>query len=241
MNVAHRGASGYAPENTMSAFRKGIYHGADYIESDVHLSKDNELIIIHDERVDRTTDGRGYVKDYTLAELKQLDAGIKFDSAYAGEQIITLEELLEEFHHEVGIIIDIKSPHMYPGIEKIIANVVNQYPSSNVIIQSEDFDSVKKVHRLLPDVPVAVLVSRSQHPLSTRQLDDISTYATYINYNVKYLNPRVVAKIHKRDKKIMAWTIREKRSMQKAINLGVDGIITDFTDWLNDDITYVAK
>lgn len=241
MNIAHRGASGYAPENTMSAFRKGVDHGADYIEGDVHLSKDNQLIIIHDEKVDRTTNGKGYVKDFTLTELKQLDAGVKFDLAYAGEQIITLDELMGEFHHEIGIIIDMKSPHMYPGIEKKIANVVNQYPSSDVIIQSDDFESVKKIHELLPDIPVAVLVSKSQHPLSNRQLDDVLSYATYINYNVKYLNSRVVAKIHKRDRKVMAWTIRERRSMKKAINLGVDGIITDFTDWINDDITYVAK
>ncbi|MFK4998879.1 glycerophosphodiester phosphodiesterase family protein [Bacillus sp. N9] len=74
--MAHRGSSAYAPENTMSAFRLGVEHGVDFIECDVHLSKDGKLIIIHDEKVDRTTDGFGYVKDFTLEELKQLDAGV---------------------------------------------------------------------------------------------------------------------------------------------------------------------
>ncbi|MFK4998878.1 glycerophosphodiester phosphodiesterase [Bacillus sp. N9] len=95
-------------------------------------------------------------------------------------------------------------------IEKKIADVVNEYVSSNIIIQSFDFDFLKKLHTLLPEVPVAALVSRSQHPLTRKQLDDIAKYATYINYNVKYLNSRIVSEIHKRDKKIMAWTIKEK-------------------------------
>ena len=241
INIAHRGASEYAPENTMAAFNKAIESGADYIECDVHLSKDNELVIIHDEKLNRTTNGSGYVNNFTLQELRKLDAGSKFHPSFAGERIITLEELLEAHVNEVGIIIDIKNPHKYLGIEERIAETLNQYDHANIIIQSNDINSIKEIHRLHPNVPVGVLVSRSQHPLSEKQLDEIATFATYINYNIKYLNANIVAEIHKRDKKVMAWTIREKRSLNKALDLGVDGIITGYTDWLIDGPIYVAK
>lgn len=235
ISVAHRGASGYAPENTMAAFQKAVDHGMDYIELDIHLSKDNQLVIIHDDKVNRTTNGSGYVRNFTLEELKELDAGSKFNASFKGEKIITLEELLDTMLHQIGIIIEIKEPEANAGIEEILAELIEQYNNTNnVIIQSMNFESMKKMHELLPKIPVAVLVSRAEHPLSSQQLDDIADYATYVNYNIHYLRPRDVEEIHKRDKKVMAWTIRDPRKMQKALNLGVDGIITDYTKWIVD-------
>lgn len=233
ISVAHRGASGYAPENTMAAFQKAVDHGMDYIELDIHLSKDDQLVIIHDDKVNRTTNGSGYVRNFTLEELKELDAGSKFNASFKGEKIITLEELLDTMLHQIGIIIEIKEPEANTGIEQILADLIEQYNNTNnVIIQSVNFESMKKMHELLPKIPVAVLVSRTEHPLSSQQLDDIADYATYVNYNIRYLRSRDVAEIHKRDKKVMAWTIRDPRKMQKALNLGVDGIITDYTKWI---------
>src|SRR5690606_33452984 len=123
------------------------------------------------------------------------------------EKIITLGELLEEFKDEIGIIIEIKNPNLYPGIEGKIADQIKQSRAENIIIQSFDVDSLKKIHQLIPQVPIGVLISRANHPLSEKKLDDISTFATYVNYNIKYLNAFTVSKIHKRDKKILAWTI----------------------------------
>src|SRR5699024_7283151 len=97
INVAHRGASGHAPENTMAAFQKGFEMKADYIEIDVQMTKDGELIVIHDTTVDRTTNGTGNVGDLTFEEIKQLDAGSWFSDEYAGEKIPTFEEILDEF------------------------------------------------------------------------------------------------------------------------------------------------
>ncbi|MBO0991722.1 glycerophosphodiester phosphodiesterase [Bacillus sp. SD088] len=238
ISVAHRGASGYAPENTMAAFQKAVDHGMDYIELDIHLSKDDQLVIIHDDKVNRTTNGSGYVRNFTLEELKELDAGSKFNASFKGERIITLEELLDTMLHQIGIIIEIKEPEANTGIEQILADLIEQYNNTNnVIIQSVNFESMKKMHELLPKIPVAVLVSRTEHPLSSQQLDDIADYATYVNYNIRYLRQRDVEEIHKRDKKVMAWTIRDPRKMQKALNLGVDGIITDYTKWIVDSRT----
>lgn len=233
ISVAHRGASSSAPENTMAAFQKGVDQGVDYIELDVHLTKDNHLVIIHDTTVNRTTNGSGYIRNFTLEDIKQLDAGMKFHSTYAGERIITLEELFDELLHKVGMIIEIKNPKLNKGIEEILANVINQYNNTeNIIIQSMDFESMKIMHELLPEIPVAVLVSRSKHPLSSKQLNQIAEYATYINYNIRYLRQTDVEEIHKRDKKVMAWTIRDPKSMQKALDLNVDGIITDYPKWI---------
>ena len=118
ISVAHRGASSYAPENTQAAFRKGLELGADFLECDVHLSKDGELIIMHDDKVDRTTNGTGFVKDYTLAELKELDAGVLFGASFNGEKIITLDELLEEFYGEIGLLIELKKSNYIRGLKK---------------------------------------------------------------------------------------------------------------------------
>lgn len=233
INVAHRGASAYAPENTMSAFKKGVAQGVDYIECDVHLSKDGKLIIIHDEKLNRTTNGSGKVSNFTLEQLKKLDAGAKFHKSYVGEQLITLDELLDEFHYQVGIIIEIKNPKKYPGIEEKVAELVKEYRVANIMIQSTDFDSMRIMYELVPHIPIAVLVSHTQHPLSTEQLDELSEFVTYFNYNIKYLSEKVVSEIKKRNKQILAWTIKDKRTMSKAVHLGVDGIITDYSDWLS--------
>ena len=128
--------------------------------------------------------------------------------------------------------IQIKNPKKYPGIEEKVAELVKEYRVANIMIQSTDFDSMRIMHKLLPHIPIAVLVSRTQHPLSVEQLDELSEFVTYFNYNIKYLNEKVVSEIKKRNKHILAWTIKDKRTMSKAIHLGVDGIITDYSNWL---------
>nr|WP_263972611.1 glycerophosphodiester phosphodiesterase family protein [Thermoanaerobacterium thermosaccharolyticum] len=118
--IAHRGDSKNAPENTLSAFKRAVEVGSDGIEIDVQLCKDGHLVVIHDERVDRTTDGIGYVKDYTLSELKRLSAGIKFGKKFADEKIPTLPEVFELLKNEdVLLNIEIKSGIIsYTGIEE---------------------------------------------------------------------------------------------------------------------------
>ena len=113
IRVGHRGAKGHAPENTLAAFQRGLELGAQVVETDVHLSSDGEVVVIHDHTVDRTTNGKGYVKDMSLAELKQLDAGAWFDSRFQGQRILTLAELLEWAHPRVPVAIEIKNgPHL---------------------------------------------------------------------------------------------------------------------------------
>jgi len=232
ITVAHRGASSYAPENTHAAFQKGLELGADFLECDVHLSSDGELVIIHDQRVDRTTNGKGLVNDFTLEELKNLDAGTSFHKDFQGEPIITLDELLEEFYGKVGILIEIKDPKVNLGIEEKVVELLEQYADlQSIVVQSFDISAMKRIHELNSDVQIAVLMKASFMPISSKYLDELTSFATYINFNIATLNKRVVEQIHQRDGKVLVWSKKDKRLIEKAVQYGVDGIITDFSRW----------
>jgi glycerophosphoryl diester phosphodiesterase len=236
ITVAHRGASGYAPENTMAAFEKAVEMNADYIELDVQLSKDGQLVVIHDTTVDRTTDGTGEVGNLTLEELRKLDAGSYFGPEFAGERIPTLEEVLDAYGSKTGILIEIKAPHLYPGIEQKVADALaernmDEPTNGKIIVQSFDFNSLKKFHNILPDVPIGVLTSGADH-LTDPMLQEFKTYADYVNPNLAYVNRDLVNRIHALDMGIMAWTVRDQSQVAPLLEAGVDGIITDYPDYV---------
>ncbi|WP_203248592.1 glycerophosphodiester phosphodiesterase [Sporosarcina beigongshangi] len=242
ISVAHRGASSYAPENTQAAFRKGLELGADFLECDVHLSKDGELIIMHDDKVDRTTNGKGFVKDYTLDELKQLDVGTAFGATFSGEKIMTLDELLDEFYGEIGLLIEIKKSNLYPGIEeKVVALLKKHGDVSGIIVQSFDIESMRKIHSLLPELQIAVLMKPSTLLPSAKRLEDLTSFATYINFDVSYINKRMVDRIHAYGGKVLVWSKRDQQLISKAFQYGVDGIITDFSRWPVEEPTFMVR
>nr|WP_281378788.1 glycerophosphodiester phosphodiesterase family protein [Paenibacillus phyllosphaerae] len=238
--VAHRGASAYAPENTMAAFELAAEMQADYIELDVHMSKDGELVVIHDEALARTTDGEGLVKDHTWEELRQLDAGGKFDPVYRGEPIPLLREVLARYAGRIGILIELKSPAQYPGLEEKLAELIEEtvqgQPSDSsatpIMVQSFDLGSIQRLAKRLPDIPRAALIGTGDQPLLTdTQLSDIAAYADYINYNYEFLDWELVDRIHAYDRKVMAWTLRDSQDSERISRIGVDGIITDYPVW----------
>ncbi|MCG3086962.1 glycerophosphodiester phosphodiesterase [Sporosarcina cyprini] len=240
ISVAHRGASAYAPENTRAAFQKGVDLQADYLECDVHLSKDDELIVMHDDKVDRTTDGKGYVRDLTLAELRTLNAGKLFGEDFAGEPIMTLKELVDEFYSEVGLVIEIKNPDTYPGIEEKVAQVLERYEDlSGIIIQSFDVESMKKIHSLLPDVEIAILIRPTDSFMSQQRIEEYTAFANYINFNVSFTNKRMVDLVHEHGGKVLVWSKKDRRLIWKAQKYGVDGIISDFSE--KPEEMYLAK
>ncbi|MBW7473165.1 glycerophosphodiester phosphodiesterase [Paenibacillus oenotherae] len=236
LTIAHRGASGYAPENTMAAFEKALELDADYIELDVQLSRDGRLMLIHDTTVNRTTNGTGLVGSMTYDELKTLDAGSFFSPAFAGEPIPSLDEALDRYHNRIGILIEIKSPHLYPGIEEKIAQALrvrglHQSNDQKIIVQSFDFQSLKKFHSLLPEVPIGVLTAGSYH-LTEEMLAEFSAYADYINPNLLFVNEDVVQRIHAHGMGIMTWTVRDAAQVRPLLKLNVEGIITDYPDYV---------
>lgn len=167
--IAHRGASGYAPEHTWFAYDKARDMGADYLELDLHMSADNQLMVIHDDTLERTTSGEGNVKDHTLEALKALDAGSWFNQAhpeyanddYADAKLLTLDEVIDRYGDNVRYYIETKSPERYPELQRALVETLEAeglVDAGAVVIQSFSQDSLKQIHELNADIPLVQLV-----------------------------------------------------------------------------------
>jgi len=167
--IAHRGASGHAPESTLAAYELAHRWGVDYLELDAQLSADGEVVLFHDGSIERTSDGEGHIHDYTLAELKALDTGSWFQEAYPdrldedyrGTQILTLDELFDHFGHTTRYYIETKSPDLNPGLEEALVERLEAYDmieQGQVLVQSFDQESLLKVRDLNQDVPLIQLL-----------------------------------------------------------------------------------
>lgn len=235
--VAHRGASGYAPENTIVAFDKAVDMNADYIEMDVQRSQDGKLVVIHDLTVDRTTNGTGKVKDLTFHQLNRLDAGSWKGIQFTGEKIPAFEEVLDRYYGKIGILIELKSPELYPGIEEQVVQVLkerhlDQPQNGKIIIQSFNHDSMKKVNQLLPNIPMGVLTSNKEHT-TEQALRDFSAYADYFNPNYKMLTEELVNQAYSQGLKIFPWTVRSDEAAEFVLEMNIAAIITDYPEYVD--------
>lgn len=245
LNVAHRGASAYAPENTIAAFRLAQVQNADMFELDVQETKDHKLVIMHDTTLGRTTNvedvypGRAPYKvaDFTLAEIRKLDAGSWFARKYAGERVPTLGQALSAMRGRgLGLLLEIKSPSLYPGIEKRVAAELRRSPSwlrydpreRRLVIQSFDWESVRRFHAVLPKVPTGLLGTPK-----VGELRKLAAYADQINPTHGDLTASYVRAVHANRMDVLTWTINDTAGMKRAIGLGVDGIITNKPDVLD--------
>lgn len=236
-NVAHRGATAYAPENTIAAFDLAVDMKADYIEIDVQRSKDGELVLIHDTTVDRTTDGTGKVGELTFEQLRSLDAGSWKGEQYEGEPIPTFEEILDRYRGKVGILIELKAPELYPGIEKQVAEALKERnldkpQNEKIIIQSFNFVSMKTTNELLPLVPIGVLTSNRAHT-TPEALQEFSTYADWFNPSYGIVTEELVNQVHSLGMKIGSWTVRSQEAADFLFEMKVDAIITDYPDYVD--------
>ncbi|WP_078546403.1 glycerophosphodiester phosphodiesterase [Litchfieldia alkalitelluris] len=232
LNIAHRGASGYAPENTISAFDKAIEMNVDYIELDVQMTKDGYLIVIHDPQVNRTTNGKGFIKDLTLNEIKRLDAGSWYSDDFKGEKIPTFKEILERYAEDVGLLIEIKNPSLYPGIELKVAEAISSYTSltsSNIDIKIQSFDltSLKALKVYLPNIESGLIVKRL---ISYRDLLSLSKNTDFINVQKRFISRHLVLQAHQLGLKIYAWTINDLQDLKFLLLLGIDGAIVDYPE-----------
>ncbi|MEK3856271.1 glycerophosphodiester phosphodiesterase [Cytobacillus sp. FSL H8-0458] len=236
-NIAHRGATGYAPENTVAGFDLAVDMKADYIEIDVQRSKDGELVVIHDTTVDRTTDGTGKVRDLTFDYLRSLDAGSWKGEQFAGEPIPTFEEILDRYHGKVGILIELKAPELYPGIEEQVADALKERnldkpQNEKIIIQSFNFDSMKTMDQLLPKVPIGVLTS-NRADTTAEALQEFSAYADWFNPSYGIVTEELVNQVHSLDMQIGSWTVRSQEAADFLFEMEVDAIITDYPDYVD--------
>lgn len=240
--VAHRGGAALAPENTLGAFANAIQLGVDMVECDVHLSKDGHVIVMHDAEVSRTTNGRGYISDLTLAELKQLNAAAKFSGGYAAQTVPTLDELLDLVKGKTPIQIEIKvdaKGQRYAGIEQKVVDAVRARGMINqVIVISFDFPTLKEVKRLEPRIATGALVRADWFSARGNNVERIvqdaidATGADYFMPTYAPVTEALVNAVHARGLKIGVWTVDNASDMTRLAGWGVDAITTNRPDEL---------
>lgn len=228
--LAHRGASAYAPENTMAAFKKAIEMKADGIELDVHLCKDAHLIVIHDEEVDRTTNGKGKIKDFTLDQLKILDAGSWFSEQYKYEKIPTLEQVLEIIKPtSLYLNIEIKAGYrVYAGIEEKLLYTIEKYHMLNrVIVSSFDHYSLVKIKDLNSKVKTGMLYEASLYE-PWQYAESIKVDALHPNYST--LTKDFIEKAYSNKLEINTYTVNDEEDINTLVMNKVSSIITNYPD-----------
>ncbi|MBI2525747.1 MAG: glycerophosphodiester phosphodiesterase [Candidatus Rokubacteria bacterium] len=223
--IAHRGASAEAPENTIAAFELAIQQGADAIELDVHLSGDDQLVVIHDWTLERTTDGAGAVRDRSVQELKRLDAGSWHSPAFRGQRLQTLLEVLERFRDRTRFWIELKAgSDLYPGIEERVVTSLEIYDVlDRTLVQSFDHGALRRARTLSPEVRLGALVA--QPPLDPSVVAPGLVQAVCPGAHL--LTEGDIALIREAGLGCYVWTVNEPALMDRLVSWGVSGIITD--------------
>ncbi|MHB1318656.1 MAG: glycerophosphodiester phosphodiesterase [Anaerolineae bacterium] len=234
MAIAHRGASSYAPENTFAAYDLALEMGARHIELDVHLTLDGEVVVIHDDLLDRTTDGSGPVAARSLAELKQLDAGYKFGPAYAGARIPTLSEVLVRYGQRVHLHVEIKGTT--PGLVQATVALVRQHGlARSVTITSFHRSALEETRRIAPELPTGWLVGAVSEAVLA---DTLRLGLTQLCPRADLVTPALVQDLHARGLVVRAWGVSDEALMRAAVDAGVDGMTVNFPDVL---LAYLAN
>ncbi len=225
---AHRGASQFAPENTLSAFNLAADQGADAIELDVKLSADGKAVVIHDQTVDRTTDGNGRVNQLLLLDLKKLDASFRF-SKYKGEKIPTLDEVFESVGKRLFINVELTNyASRNDDLVQIVAEIVKKHNiQKNILFSSFLPANLRKMHLLLPEVPVGLLASGGILGAFSRSAYFVRLSPSIIHPYLIDVNQRYMEIERERGRRVHVWTVNEETDLKRLFALGVDGIFTD--------------
>lgn len=241
--VAHRGGAGLAPENTLASFRKGLDLGADYLEMDVHLTKDGVPVVIHDPTIDRTTDGRGRVGDMTLEQLQTFNAAAKFPGGWTSkEPVPTLAQVLDLAKGTaVRLEIEIKvaaDNRPYPGIEqKVLDEVARRGMLDRVRILAFEFDTLKQVRALNPSVQTVALMGidyfrGKDMNAPAAAVDEVASFANGIGVNKDLLTAQLTREAQNRKMLVGVWTVDGDAEIKKFIGMGVDSITSNRPDVL---------
>ncbi len=235
--VAHRGSSGEAPENTMASFQRAIAQGADIIETDAQLSKDKEIVLIHDETVERTTDGRGKVSQLTLKEIKSLDAGSWFEKEFSGEKIPTLSEALEVIRGRTKLNIELKGKNLLL-VPKVTNLLREKGFIKEAILSSFNYSFIEEAKRLEPRITTGLLFATSAQEKTSL---NYWKWADLILPRYNLVSEDLVKKAHGKGRKVIAWTVDEPEEIKRLIGLGVDGIASNYPTLLTKVLTKSNK
>ncbi|MGG7613026.1 glycerophosphodiester phosphodiesterase, partial [Streptomyces sp. ZG43] len=251
--VAHRGASGYAPENTLAGVDKAREMGVRWVENDVQRTKDGVLVVLHDTTLARTTDVEEVfpdrapwnVKDFTAREIARLDAGSWFGPQFKGAKVPTLDQFLKRMsRHRLGLLLELKAPELYPGIERETLTALRRagwldrgHVRDRLVVQSFGADAVRRVHQLRPDVKTGFLGTPAE-----AELPAYAAFADQINPTHSTVTPSYVDAVqalkgpHGKRLEVYTWTVNDAATARKVSDAGVDGVITNFPDVVKDAI-----
>ena len=251
--IAHRGASGYAPEHTFAAWDLALAQGADYLEQDLQLTRDGMLVVMHDETVDRTARAPGCrctgpVGAHTLAELRDIDVGSWFNEArpelarpeYAPQPLPTLDEVLRRYSDRASFYIETKQPESAPGMEEALLALLRRHDlldgaerAWRVIVQSFSEASLRLLHGLQPGLPLVQLIEVEEATSATAgRLASIASYAVGIGPDQSRVDPGLVRAAHDRCLAVHPYTVNDAGEQERLLAAGVDGLFTDFPDRL---------
>jgi len=222
ITIAHRGASDVAPENTLGAIREAVNRGIQYVEIDIQQTGDNYLILMHDTTVDRTTDGTGRVRDLSLEDIQQLDAGSYFSGEFTGEAVPLFRDALElAIQHNITLIVEVKNPELYPQLANELISILDETSGyGNVIVISFDHTWLESLEQAAPDVETGSLwlwstgTPRNHHIVS-------------VHWSSVLIDPTQIYRQHRAGNAIWVWTVNHPLLTSLLERLGVDGIVTD--------------
>ncbi|MDQ3766754.1 MAG: glycerophosphodiester phosphodiesterase [Actinomycetota bacterium] len=260
VNIAHRGASAYAPEHTVASYDLALELGADYIEQDLHMTADGVLVVLHDATLERTAWGtgdqaRGPVSTKIWAELQACDVGSWFNLTfphfarpeYEGMKVMSLDQILNRYGPTTRYYIETKTPELYPGMEEELLRVLTQHDLTPpgpypwpVIVQSFSAGSLEKMHVLEPSLPL-IQLTLDDEASARRNLGAVSAYAAGIGVQTAAVSPGLVEDAHRHRLLVHAFTALEYPEMTGLVELGVDGVFTDYPDRLDDVLGFGSE
>jgi glycerophosphoryl diester phosphodiesterase len=233
--IAHRGFSGRAPENTSAAVRRAIEVKADMVEIDVLLSRDREVVVIHDDTLERTTDGKGPVAAHTLEEIRRLDAGSWFGEEFTGEKVPTLGEVLDLVRGRILLNVEIKGEAVTPEVEggvvdEVLRLVGERGMGEQVILSSFDPAALAQARQLDPKIRTASLYNRKLHR-GMGPLEVMTAVGSQgFNLSARRLSRQIVRACHRHGRPVAVYTVDDPAKMRRLIDKGVDAIFTNRPD-----------
>jgi len=229
LRIGHRGAAGTRPENTIISFNRAVELGCDGIEFDIHRTKDGHLVVIHDPTLNRTTTGSGWVREHTLATIKQLDAGKWKHAKYAGERVPTLAEVIQQTPSSLKLFIELKAGSIhYPGIEaELIQTLKAEGAMERTQISSFDHHGLRLIHELAPQIELGMLFA--DNPVDPVAMAK-ACGAQAIHPFYLWVQPPMVMAARAAGLKVNVWTVNDPGPISLLKQLQVDGVMSDYPD-----------
>jgi glycerophosphoryl diester phosphodiesterase len=219
--VAHRGAAGTAPENTLAAVEQALVDGADWVEIDVQETRDGQVVVVHDSDFMKLAGNPLKVWDGDLAEIREIDVGGWFDSRFAGERVPTLQEVLAAVRGRARLVIELKYYGHDQQLEQRVVDIVESMDMADqVAIMSLKLAGIQKLQAIRPDWPAGLLAATAVGDLSRLDVD-------FLAVNQNMANPAFIERVHKSGKELFVWTVNDGLSLSRWMSMGVDGVITD--------------